>query len=120
MTTPLASELSDKHSRGPLTDHLGRQRGQRPSLAVDAVRGEPTRCRAGGEHEIPRGIEREGAGDRLSWYVTGAGQLTAGGIDREPGDAVVPSIADIEKPARRRQVDLRAGVAGGKPGGKRR
>src|SRR5439155_633327 len=40
-------------------------------------------------------------------------------VDGEPGDAVVAAVADIEEPARRRQMDLRTGVAHGHTLGQR-
>jgi hypothetical protein len=43
-----------------------------------------------------------------------------GGVDGEPGDAVVAAIGQIEELPRRRQVDLGAGVPCGEPGGQAR
>ena len=44
-------------------------------------------------------------------------QTAGGGIDGEPGDAVVAAVADIEEAPRRRQMDLRAGIPLRVPGG---
>src|ERR1700730_9258601 len=49
---------------------------------------------------------------RLGPHMAGRRQQPGIGCDPEPGDAVVPAIADIEKPGRRGQVNLRARVTG--------
>src|SRR5215471_7995805 len=59
---------------------------------------------------MPCRIKAERAGHRLGWYVSSRRQMPGRGIDSKGGDiaAVSRAVADIKKPPRGRQVNLRA------------
>jgi hypothetical protein len=68
---------------------------------------------------MARGVDSERCRDGFGRYMPDRRQLPTIGTDGEPGDAVVPPVADIEELSRRREVDLRTRVAHGLPGGQR-
>ena len=84
-----------ENCRGALAHAIGRQRGQHTRFAIDAVRRQAARRRAGGEQEIPGRVETEGARNRFGRYVSDRRQMTGGGVHGEPGDAVMAAIADV-------------------------
>src|SRR4029077_1691282 len=105
-----SAETGPQHCRRSLADFLDCQRGQSSALLVDAVRSQTARRRPHGKQEVPCRIEAERAGHSLGWYVPSRRQMPRRGIDSEGGDiaAVSRAVADIEKPSRGRQVNLRA------------
>ena len=119
--SPGSAAKADRSDRGrTMADILYRKGGQRPAIAIDAIGRQPAGRRARGEEEVSLGIEAERARHRFGVYMAGRGQQSGFVGDPESGDAVVSAITHIEKPARRRQVDLRARIAAIKPGRKRR
>ena len=78
----------------------------------------PDRC-ARRVQEHPRRIQTERGGHRLGRHMPGGRQAPGRRVDGEPGDAVVATVADIEEPARWRQIDLRTGIAYGHTFGQR-
>src|SRR2546427_4922996 len=62
-------------------------------------------------------VHTEGTGDRFGRHVPQGRQLSGGGVDSEPRQAVVAAVAHIQELPRRREVNLGAGVPGGEPVG---
>src|SRR6266478_726042 len=108
-----SAETGRQDRRRSLADFLDCQRRQRTALLVDAVRSQTARRRPHGKQEVPCRIEAERAGYSLGWYVPSRRQMPGRGINSEGSDiaAVSRAVADIEKPSRGRQVNLRAGGA---------
>ena len=92
-----------------------RKRGQGAGLGVDPVGGKLAGRRAGGEQIIPARVKAERARDRFGRGMPERFQMPGRRVDGEPGDAVMAAVADIQELRRRGQMDLRAGIAAGKP-----
>ena len=117
---PLVTKTCCQHRRGALAHRVCRQGRQHARLAVDAVRRQTAGCRAGGEDEMVCRVETEGTGHRFRRGMPDRRQTPVGGVNGEPRDAVVASVADKEETPRRSEVNLGAGVPCGVPGGQGR
>src|SRR5207237_8862375 len=92
-------------------------RGPHAAVPLSAAGRRGAGRRAGAEQEPPGRVETESAGNRFGRYVSDRRQMTGGGVDGEPGDAVMAAIADVEEFPRGCQVDLGAGIPCGVPVG---
>jgi len=88
----LATQTCHQHPHGPLAYGIRLQGGERTRLAVDAIRSETARLRAGGEEESALGVQAEGAGYRFGRHVPYGRQTPGGGVYGEARDAVVASV----------------------------
>jgi hypothetical protein len=59
----LTTKTCYQHPHGPVAYGISLQGGELTRIAVDSIRSEPARLRAGGEEEFALRVEAEGAGD---------------------------------------------------------
>src|SRR2546428_9734835 len=96
---------------GPLAHGIRLQGRESTGIAVDPVRGQSVRLRAGGEKEMTLRVQAEGAGPIFGCYVPDGRQPTGGGVDCEARDAVVASVGSVQEFPGGRNLNLGAGVA---------
>ncbi len=109
----LTSKTCYQHPPGPLAHGICLQGGKLTRIAVNTVRGEAARRRAGGEDEFAIRVEAEGVGYSLGRHLSDCRQAPVGCVYGEARDAVVAPIGNIQEFPRRGDLNLGAGVPSG-------
>ena len=92
----LFSKTRYQHPHGPHAHRIGLQGTKPTRIAVDSVRCETARCRAGGEEEIPLRVQAEGDGYSLRRHLP-EGRQPPGG--RVYGEASVSGSSGLYRRA---------------------
>ena len=114
----LAYKIRHQHVTGPLAHGISLQGRELTRIAVDSVRGETARLRAGREEKFALGVQAEGTGYSFGRHPSDGRQLPGSGVHGEGRDAVVASVGSVQEFPRRRDLDLGAGVPFGVPSGR--